>query len=512
MNSVFIVMSIATNIITNGALLGLTDMKPVHRFDDMRYERLDVGCSSFVNEALTFCYGKELSPVGIGICTKGEVKEGTITLQHKTTPYPIKLVLEAQFAIPVAILNRFQAFSFGAFEQLGHDVSHSADSLGIINLSNGVGCGVIKKGQLIQEYDPNVGMGGLQKVKRLSDDKPMTIAQIAGVESLQEQARYSRTNAEKLFEYAVNERTYNSSVFINDVANAIALLAENTTKKYGVLDFYVSVYDKYNISQNDKQKFVEIVKAEIPKISTLPINLNLLTLGLKEEDVKTFGIGKFASMVCSQAKTKYVPFNNVFVVTGLPSSGKSTFMQKLLTQMQKEGRKVGGIITNEVRGRDHRRSGFVAVSHSTRSTHQSCEIATLKANVPYNSRGNYLPFKNTQYMVNVANIDRFVIPNLQKACIDEDVVIIDEVAGMQLFCNNFQKMVFSIFLNLQKPVIFTVPEASNEPLINQIKEKARAIVTLDPKNREGSQQNGFNVLLPELIQTPPISISNKECS
>jgi nucleoside-triphosphatase THEP1 len=499
MSGVILAMSVAANVIA-GATLKPPAMDYVHRWPNARYEQLDVGCSSLTNGLLRVCYEKEMVPNCLGICTKGEVEGGAIILQHGATPCPIKQILESQFAIPVAILNRFQAFSFGAFGLLHKTVT---DSLGVINLSNGVGCGVIRDGQLIQEYDRDIGMGGLQRVRRLSDGRQMTIAQIAGIESVRAQARYQRCSIGKLFEYGINGRNSKSSAFIRDIAHAVALLAGNTARRYNIFDFCVNIYDNCGITSADKQGFVEIIKAEIHSTSGGPINLDLFAPELGEEDVKTFGIARFASMVCPPEEMKYTPFNKVFVVTGMPSSGKSTFMQRLLELLWQNRIDAGGIVTEERRGTDHKRTGFVAISHSTKFEPESCEIAALKTQVACGRHGNYMPFKNTPYAVNIANIRQFVIPDLQRACIEEDIIVVDEIGGMQLFCRDFEREVNNILLNLQKPVIFSVPWHSNHPLVSQIKAKAQTTVILEPGDREGTQQRGIEMLLPALTPAPP---------
>ncbi|MDR1289009.1 MAG: ROK family protein [Holosporales bacterium] len=291
MNDVIIAMSIETNDVLSGAVLDPKTMDCVYRCPDTHYEQLDEGCSSFVHEALRFCHQRGITPDCLGICTKGEAKDGTITLQPGADPCPVKKILESQFAIPVAILNRFQAFSFGAFCLLNKTV---ADSLGVINLSDGVGCGVIKNGQLIQEYDKDSGMGGLQIVRRLSDGNQMTIAQIAGVESVRARSRYQGCSIGKLFEDGVNGKDDKNSAFIRDIAHSVALLAGNTAKKYGIFDFYVNVYDDCDITSADKQGFVEIVRTEIHSTSELPINLCLFAPESGEEDVKIFGVARIA--------------------------------------------------------------------------------------------------------------------------------------------------------------------------------------------------------------------------
>ncbi|MDR1475697.1 MAG: ROK family protein [Holosporales bacterium] len=501
MSSIFFVMSVAANAITNNAILD-SALDPIWSLPDVRYERLDAGCSSCVHEFLKTCNERGIVPGCIGICTKGEAQEGAITLQRGATPYPIKQILESQFAIPVAILNRFQAFSFGAFCLLNKT---GTDSLGVINLSNGVGCGVIKDGQLIQEYDRDIGMGGLQRGRRLSDGRQMTIAQIAGIEALRAQARYQRCGIGKLFEDGVNDRNRESSACIRDIAHAVALLAGNTARRYGIFDFCINVYDSCGLASADKQRFVDIIKAEIPSTSEMPINLDLFTHKLKEDEVKTFGVARFASMVCPPEEMRYRPFNKIFVVTGLPSSGKSTFMQRLLALLRERRINAGGIITEETRGADRKRTGFVAKSHFSRFRSDSHEIAVLKTQIRGDRRRDYVPFKNTPYAVNVASISQFVIPNLQKACMEEDVIIIDEIGGMQLYCHDFQREIRNISLSLQKPVIFTVPWNSNDPLVTQIKAKAQTTVVLEPGNREGSQQRGIDMLLPALVPAPPVS-------
>ncbi|CAO4848121.1 MAG: hypothetical protein CNLJKLNK_01413 [Holosporales bacterium] len=77
---------------------------------------------------------------------------------------------------------------------------------------------------------------------------------------------------------------------------------------------------------------------------------------------------------------------------------------------------------------------------------------------------------------------------------DVDIILIDEVASMQLFSNEFCKVVDDI-LKRDKIIIATVPIFGNHPLINKIKQTSNQI-KLEALNKKESQDIAFDKMVP----------------
>jgi len=131
-----------------------------------------------------------------------------------------------------------------------------------------------------------------------------------------------------------------------------------------------------------------------------------------------------------------------FLISGPPTSGKSTLVSKLIDFLRKNDIKVGGIATPEIR-ESGLRVGFRVV-----------DLMTLKENVfvSINYKSNY---KVGKYFVDVDLFENIAIPALETAEIESDIVVIDEIGKMELFSKKFEETVKRI-LSGSKPVLAVV--------------------------------------------------------
>jgi len=131
-----------------------------------------------------------------------------------------------------------------------------------------------------------------------------------------------------------------------------------------------------------------------------------------------------------------------FLVSGLPGSGKSTLILKLIDFLKEKNIKVGGIISPEVR-KENIRIGFKVI-----------DLLTLKEKLfaSVNYKTNY---KVGKYCVDVKLFEEIAIPALEIAERECKVIAIDEIGKMELFSKRFEEKVKEI-LDGNKVVIAAV--------------------------------------------------------
>ena len=131
-----------------------------------------------------------------------------------------------------------------------------------------------------------------------------------------------------------------------------------------------------------------------------------------------------------------------FLVSGLPGSGKSTLILRLIDFLKEKNIKVGGIISPEVR-KENVRIGFKVV-----------DLLTLKEKLfaSVNYKTNY---KVGKYCVDVKLFEEIAIPALEIAERECKVIAIDEIGKMELFSKKFEEKVKEI-LGSNKIVIAAV--------------------------------------------------------
>ncbi len=162
----------------------------------------------------------------------------------------------------------------------------------------------------------------------------------------------------------------------------------------------------------------------------------------------------------------------VFIaLTGRPGIGKTTAVTRVTESLKREGIKVGGIYTNEVRQQGVR-VGFDVVDILTGKT------TTL-------ARVGHAPGPRVgRYVVYVDEFETHGVKAIEEAIENCMVVVVDEIGPMELKSIRFTNVIEKL-LNLDKPVVVTVHLKSQDPIVARVKAKAGGnLIVLDERNRD----------------------------
>ena len=144
------------------------------------------------------------------------------------------------------------------------------------------------------------------------------------------------------------------------------------------------------------------------------------------------------------------------LVTGRPGIGKTTLVRRVIELCRKEGIKVGGMISYEVRERG-RRVGFKILDIMNNK-----EGILAWVGLPGTKRVG-------KYTVNLKDIKNIGVKALEKAIEQADVIVIDEIGPMELYSNEFKDAVEKAFKS-NKVVLATIHiKADRDPFGRRIK-------------------------------------------
>jgi len=121
------------------------------------------------------------------------------------------------------------------------------------------------------------------------------------------------------------------------------------------------------------------------------------------------------------------------LITGLPRSGKSTLILKLIEFIKTQGIPTKGFLTPEIR-KDSQRIGFDVLDIATEERVKLARIGNYKTT-----------HKLGKYNVFIKEFEKIII-NLKKIKIQNgELLIIDEIGKMELFSSKFQNLIKTIF-------------------------------------------------------------------
>ena len=171
-------------------------------------------------------------------------------------------------------------------------------------------------------------------------------------------------------------------------------------------------------------------------------------------------------------------------VTGLPRSGKSAVMEKVVSMLSDERR-------NEMRARgddveaakllggmrceplieDGDRVGFKCINFQTGE-----EAVMAHKNI--DSRMRVLG-----YGIDTTALDKVAVPAIQEAMDDYEVIVIDEIGKFSVECEAFVEVVRKA-MEIDKPTLLTLHKKSRHPLLQDIRRRDDArILEVTPVNR-----------------------------
>lgn len=144
-------------------------------------------------------------------------------------------------------------------------------------------------------------------------------------------------------------------------------------------------------------------------------------------------------------------------ITGLPGSGKTQTLLRIIQLLEEEGVKVGGMVTEPIIEKS-RRSGFQITNWLTKE-HEVFAHEGLKSRV-----------HSGKFGVNLSALEGLGTRSLVEARDAADVIVIDEVGKMEVESDAFTKSVIDT-LDADKSIVMTLHKKSRNPLLQDIRRR-----------------------------------------
>jgi nucleoside-triphosphatase len=156
------------------------------------------------------------------------------------------------------------------------------------------------------------------------------------------------------------------------------------------------------------------------------------------------------------------------LLTGSPGVGKTTIIQTVLSGIELSA---GGFYTQEVR-RGGRRVGFAM------KTLDGAE--GVLAHIDYPER-----YRVGRYGVDIDRFEAMVLPALERALREKELIVIDEIGRMELFSKRFQDVVLRI-LDQNERHLLGVIHQGREPFAASVRQRGGVeILMVDGQTRDG---------------------------
>ena len=156
------------------------------------------------------------------------------------------------------------------------------------------------------------------------------------------------------------------------------------------------------------------------------------------------------------------------LITGLPKSGKSTLLKKLISNLENKV----GFVTNEIR-ENGERTGFEIETHLGEKS--------ILASVNFQT-----DFQVSKYFVDIGNLERMIskITDFN----NENILYLDEIGQMELFSENFKKLALK-YLDSSNICIATISKIFSNDFTDQIKKRDDVIlIEITEENRDSMEQ------------------------
>ncbi len=144
-------------------------------------------------------------------------------------------------------------------------------------------------------------------------------------------------------------------------------------------------------------------------------------------------------------------------ITGLPGSGKTQTLLRIIQLLEQEGIKVGGVVTEPIVEKS-RRTGFRLVDWLSKEN-QVFAHESIKSRV-----------RSGRFGVNVQALDDLGTRALAGARENADVIVIDEVGKMEVDSDAFTQAIVDT-LDSSKSIVMTLHKKSRNPLLQDIRRR-----------------------------------------
>ncbi|MEM0445438.1 MAG: NTPase [Nitrososphaerota archaeon] len=151
-------------------------------------------------------------------------------------------------------------------------------------------------------------------------------------------------------------------------------------------------------------------------------------------------------------------------VTGPPGCGKTTAVERASELLKKNGFRVSGILTREVRV-EGRRIGFDIIDVETGASRPLARVS--------DEGGARLG----KYRVYKENLDGFATELLRGALAQDVLVVIDEVGPMELMSQRFRQMLRQL-LKEAKEALLTLHYYSRDPIVLEARTAVSELIEL----------------------------------
>ncbi len=157
-------------------------------------------------------------------------------------------------------------------------------------------------------------------------------------------------------------------------------------------------------------------------------------------------------------------------LTGLPGSGKTSTLLKLIEMLEEEGKTVGGMITEPIT-EGGKRTGLQIVNRITGERGRLAHIS-IESRYMFGKFG-----------VDLTALEGVGVRALEQAASEADIVVIDEVGKLEVESEPFVEAVKDV-LDMDKPVLLTLHKKSRNPLLQDIRKRDDVrILEVTPINR-----------------------------
>lgn len=179
---------------------------------------------------------------------------------------------------------------------------------------------------------------------------------------------------------------------------------------------------------------------------------------------------------------------NNFLITGEPRSGKTTVAGRVVELLRAEGLTVGGLICPEVRVRGER-VGF-----------EIQDLLTGESSVLAHVNRDWGPSVG-KYRVAVHEVDERCAQAFSHAFTDADVLVVDEIAPMEVHSDEFIQGVNQA-LDDERPLVAVIHERSTSGFIGEVKRRPDIeLFEVTTKNREALPERLAGLVLGRLHGT-----------